>query len=136
MCLLVARRFCPLQYGLRFLLFHAVFLPCKQKSLPIQTAYYTFAAQLTPQNKKDCYCKACTFSSNQQALAPKSSLLESKTIQIHTLILNSIIIAQRVHFVNELFTLFLKKFMFSSGLCFWCIARKSSVLISRYAFFS
>ena len=62
-----------------------------------------------PVQRKDCHCKACTLSSNQQALALKSSLLKSKTIQIRTLILNNIIIAQKAHFVNELFTIFLRK---------------------------
>ena len=119
--------------GYQFMLYSS---PLQIKKLANSNRLFHFCSTTNPPvQRKDCHCKACTLSSNQQALALKSSLLKSKTIQIHTLILNSIIIAQRVHFVNELFTLFLQKFMFSSGLCFWCIARKSSVLISRYAFF-
>lgn len=119
--------------GYQFMLYSS---PLQIKKLANSNRLFHFCSTTNPPvQRKDCHCKACTLSSNQQALALKSSLLKSKTIQIHTLILNSIIIAQRAHFVNELFTLFLQKFMFSSGLCFWCIARKSSVLISRYAFF-
>ena len=102
--------------------------PLQTKKLANSNCLLHFCSTTKPQNKKDCYCKACTFSSNQQALALKSSLLKSKTIQIHTLILNNIIIAQKAHFVNELFTLFLQKFMFCGRLCFWYIARKASVL--------